>query len=166
MKREPLVIVEDTREPERHEHPWRFGPEHDGRELIIVRRKLDAGDFGALPFGADLEAEPLHVAVERKALPDAVACCTHERDRFERCLSRLAELEAAVVIVECTEADIAARCYRSHATPQSVLASARAFAVDYRTPWWWAGWPDRARDLALWFLARAARKAAERSKAA
>jgi ERCC4-type nuclease len=161
----PLVLVQDTREPQGPAHPWRvWSP-----SVVLVRRMLPEGDFGVLPLGAepeDTDAQPLPVAVERKALPDLVACCTHERDRFERCLARLAELDAAVVIVEATEADVVAHCYRSHCSPQSVLASARAFAVDYRVPLWWAGWPDRACQLAEWFLARAARKAARRTEAA
>lgn len=161
---EPLIICEDTREPPRAEHPWRAWSDR----VVLVRRKLDEGDFGALPLGSrpDDDAAPLPVAVERKALGDFVACCTGERDRFVRCLERLARLDAAVVVVEATEADVAAHRYRSRATPQSVLASARAFAVDFRVPVWWAGSPERACMLSEWFLTRAARKAAREVQAA
>ena len=79
--RSPIYLFEDTREPPREGHPWRFSD-----RVVVIRRKLDAGDYSA---GLTPDGDPLPVVVERKTLPDFVACTTWERDRFVRCLERL-----------------------------------------------------------------------------
>ena len=148
----PIYIIEDSREPPRAVHPWRW-PED---RVVVIRRKLDAGDYSA---ALTATGDPLPIAVERKTLPDFIACCTRERDRFVRCLARMAELQSAVIIVEGTTTQVREHDYRSRTTPQAVLASARAFALDFRVPVWWAGNAQGGAWLCEWTLTRAVRKA-------
>ena len=148
---DPVYILEDTREPPRAEHPWRFSD-----RVVVVRRKLDAGDYSV---ALSPDGEPLPIAVERKALGDFIACTTWERERFVRCLERMTELDSAVIIVEGTTGQVREHDYRSRTTPQAVLASARAFALDYRVPVWWAGSAEGGAWLCEWTLTRAVRKA-------
>ena len=61
---------------------------------------LDTGDY-SLAGLAD------RVAVERKSLPDLVACLSQGRERFERELQRAAALDAFAVVVEASWADLA-----------------------------------------------------------
>jgi DNA excision repair protein ERCC-4 len=112
----PVLIV-DTREQEPLEFtrlPWRPGT-------------LQSGDYSV----AGLEEL---FAVERKSIPDLVACCAAERERFERELHRLRGYRFKRLLVVGTERDVLEGRYRSRITPQSVLGSLGAFEVRYDVP--------------------------------
>lgn len=112
----PTVVI-DTRE----QAPLRF------TNLASVPGTLTSGDYA--PLGLDYIA-----AIERKSAADLVASVTHERDRFERELSRLRGLHFARVIVTASRESIAAGAYRSNANPRAVLASCDTFEVRYGVP--------------------------------
>ncbi|WP_438014900.1 ERCC4 domain-containing protein [Sorangium sp. So ce315] len=139
-----LVVVVDTRE----QRPWRF-PE----DVATVRAALPAGDYSVQGFET-------RIAIERKELGDFVACCTHERERFKRELEKLRAYDFAAVIVEANLADVAAGCYRSRATPQSIIGSAAAITLDY-CPVLFASDREEAARFARLLLTRFARKARE-----
>ena len=82
------------------------------------------------------------VAVERKSLPDLIACLGRERDRFERELMRAAALDAFCVIVEADLATLLSGNYRSRLNPHAAAQSILAFTARYRVPFIFAG--DRA----------------------
>lgn len=87
----PFVIAVDTRE----QLPYKF------LGFSTCRRKLDAGDYGlVLP---DDSLAP--VAIERKSYFDLWGSMGTGRARFERCVKRLAKLDYAVIVVECTLAE-------------------------------------------------------------
>ena len=93
---------------------------------------LDTGDY-SLAGLAD------RVSVERKSLPDLVACLGRERERFERELVRAAALDAFAVVVEASWADLAGGQYRSQLNPHSACQSVLAFSCRYRIPFLFAG---------------------------
>lgn len=141
-------IVVDTRE----QRPWDFGSDLIcrlmGGPLISVRGTLPTGDYSV----QGLEG---FCAIERKSLPDFVACCTRERDRFKAEMARLKSFSVCAVIVEASAMDVQQACYRSQVRPQSVLATALAIQSDYRIPVYWAGTRESAEWSAAWMLRRA-----------
>ena len=133
------VIVIDTREQD----PLPIAG------LPVVRGTLVSGDYSILG------AEELF-AVERKSIPDLVACCTGDnRARFERELHRLRGFEFARLLIVGAPQDIAAGRYRSNIPPASVLASLAAWEVRYRVPVVFAPTVSEAvpyvESWALWF---------------
>lgn len=94
-------------------------------------------------------------AVERKSLPDLVACCTGpNRARFERELHRLRGFWFSRLLIIGSEADVLAHNYPSQLNPKSVLHTVRAFEARY-VPVVWEPCPARAAELvetwAFWF---------------
>jgi DNA excision repair protein ERCC-4 len=131
-------IVVDTRE----QTPWEFAP-----DVPVTRATLTAGDYA--PQGSETRC-----AIERKTLGDFVACVTWQRERFVRELEKLRSYDFACIIVEAAVADVFAHRYESKAHPNSVIGSALAFAVDYRTAVYWAGERRHAADMAYRLLKR------------
>lgn len=147
MKLPPPTIIIDTRE----QTPWRFPADQP-----VERATLASGDYS-------LAGYETRVAIERKSLPDFVACCGRERARFEAELLRLAAYESAAVIIEAPEEAAERHEYRSMMLPQSVITSALAFMQDYRLAVWWAGNAARGAWICRWWLSRWLRKLNERA---
>lgn len=107
---------------------------------------LDTGDYSLVGLTD-------RVAVERKSLPDLVACLGRERERFERELQRAAAFDAFAVVVEASWADLAGGQYRSQLNPHSACQSVLAFTARYRVPFIFAG--SRAgAEYACWGFLR------------
>jgi hypothetical protein len=122
-----MLIIVDSREQE----PFTF--RHEKYAGVVV-------ESGTLPVGDySLAGLTDRVAVERKSLPDLVACLSRERGRFERELQRAAALDAFAVVVEATWADLAAGQYRSQLNPHAACQSVLAFTCRYRAPFLFAG---------------------------
>jgi ERCC4-type nuclease len=92
----PFTVVIDTRE----QAPWAFrGFRGDARQkfrpLVIqtVRAGLRSGDYS-------IQGCEHRISVERKSLADAFSTFTQERDRFERELLRLSDMDFAAVVIE------------------------------------------------------------------
>lgn len=100
-------------------------------QVEVVEGALTAGDYSL----AGLESL---VAVERKSLPDLVACLGRERPRFERELERLRGFEAAAVVVESPMASLALGEYRSALNPKAAYESVVAFMCRYRLTFYFA----------------------------
>lgn len=118
-----LRVVIDTRE----QCPFPF----EGYDVQVVQGALQAGDYSL----AGLESL---VAVERKSLPDLVACLGRERDRFERELDRLRGFESAAVVVESPMETLARGEYRSALNPKAAYESVVAFMCRYRLTFYFA----------------------------
>lgn len=118
-----MRIVIDTRE----QAPFPF----EGYDVEVVPGTLTAGDY-SIPGLESL------VAVERKRLPDLVACLGRERERFEHELERLRGYEAAAVVVESPIEALARGKYRSKLNPQAAYESVVAFMARYRLPFYFA----------------------------
>jgi len=96
------------------------------------RATLATGDYSL----AGLETL---VAVERKSLPDLVACIGPERERFKRELLRLRSYRCRAVIVEAALAEVMAHKYRSNIKPAAVLGSVASWQTRFDVPFVWAG---------------------------
>jgi ERCC4-type nuclease len=86
--------------------------------LAVEVATLAYGDYSLL--NPDLRHE---VAIERKSLPDFVACCGRERERFERELIALRGYRYAYIVGEFGLRDILGHEYRSQISPNAVLSS-------------------------------------------
>ena len=114
LKPEALVAVVDSRE----QRPYSLAP------MRSVVRGLDAGDYSLV----GLEAV---VRVERKSLPDFVACCGRERERFVRELVKLRGFEYAAVVLEASWRDLEAGRWEGLVKPSVVVGSALSWSMEY-----------------------------------
>lgn len=112
----PFVIIVDTRE----QQPYTFAG------LATVRKKLDAGDYS-------IEGYEDKVAVERKSYADIWGSMSVERGRFKRCVERLAELDRAAIVIECSLTKLCEQPSRiERTTPASVVGGLVSWAVQYQ----------------------------------
>ena len=133
------VIVIDTRE----QTPLAFA------RLQSVPGTLTTGDYS---FRGCEEL----FAVERKTVPDLVACCVGEsRERFFRELHRLRGYRFKRLLIVGTREQIAAGEYRSAIAPRAVLATLRAIEARFDVPVVFAADPPAAakeiESWAYWF---------------
>ena len=117
--KQPLRIVCDSRE----QCPFRF----EGFNAVVTVGALEAGDYSLAGFER-------RVAIERKSLPDLVACLGVERERFARELARLRGYDCAAVVVEATADDLRAGHFRARLNPEAAWQSVLAFTQRYRIP--------------------------------
>jgi DNA excision repair protein ERCC-4 len=103
---ESVTAVIDSREQE----PLDLAP------LAAVRGTLSTGDYSV----AGLESV---IAVERKSLPDLLACVGRERERFERETMRLLAYPTRAIVVEGEWADLERGDWRSQVTPAAAIGS-------------------------------------------
>jgi len=136
---DPLQVLIDTRE----QLPYLFLAAGAGVE--VRHGKLDQGDYSVDGLGD-------RCAVERKTLPDFVACCGRERGRFKAELGRLADLDCAAVVIESSYDEIALGHYRSRINPESVLGSIASWSAFYRIPFFLAGNRSGGEDLTFRLL--------------
>jgi DNA excision repair protein ERCC-4 len=138
----PAVII-DTREQD----PLPI------RRLPVIRAGLQSGDYSAAGL-QDL------FAVERKSLPDLVACCMGEnRDRFERELHRLRGFRFKRLLIIGKREEIEAGAYRSAIRPAAVLHSLAAWECRYDVPPVFAPSPEAGAALVegwVWWYCREA----------
>ncbi len=144
MTERPRIII-DTRE----QAPLRFS---DAVEVEVAT--LPTGDY-SIAGATEL------VAIERKSLPDLVACCGPERERFLDCCRRLRDYRLRAVVVEAALDDVLAHVYRSRMNPKSVVGTTIAIHVDYGVPTIWAGDAHNAAKMVERMLARVWRKQQE-----
>lgn len=82
-----ITAIVDTREPPHT--AWDLSP------LQSIRAKLDCGDYS-------VQGLEDFCTIERKALPDLLACIGTERVRFSECIDRMLKMPSKVIIVEST----------------------------------------------------------------
>jgi ERCC4-type nuclease len=129
-----LTFLVDSRE----QTPWKFSAPirsefaEGGSEVIGLKQ----GDYSV-----SLDGEPLSIAIERKSHLDFLACCGRERDRFERELERLTNLEYRALVIEASVDTILAGHERSQITPRGAMASLCCWSIKYQIPVWTVqGW--------------------------
>lgn len=117
-----IGITIDTRE----QKPWSF-PED---RFMVTRGTLSTGDYCLT--GVD------GFCVERKSLGDFVGTVIGDWIRFRKELIRMAAMDYAVIVVECSVDDVIEHRYESEAKPQSVLGRAHGIFADHGVPvlWW------------------------------
>lgn len=126
--RQGFVIAVDTRE----QRPYRFP--------LAERRSLKTGDYSIV----GLEDR---VAVERKRLDELFTITGRDRERFERELERMAELDFAAIMVEADLPQILRGAAFSHVSPKAVVGSLVSWSIRYRAHVFFAG--DRRHANAL-----------------
>lgn len=119
--------------------------EHPRYEVTVETQALLTGDYSIAGLTD-------RVAVERKSLPDLVACLGRDRARFERELQRALALDAFCVIVEASWADIAQGAYQSKLHPHAACQSVLAFSSRYRVQFLFVGSRDAGEYAAWGFL--------------
>ena len=63
------------------------------------------------------------VAIERKSLPDCLACVGVERERFDREVQRLLAYPVRALVVESTWPEVESGAWRSNVTPAAAIGS-------------------------------------------
>jgi ERCC4-type nuclease len=97
------------------------------------------------------------IAVERKSLPDLLACCGRERDRFKRELQRLRAYRFRLLVVETDAAEIEAGEWVGKMVPNQIMGSLAAWQAQFGLPVWLAGDHEAAGRFVERFLYQAAR---------
>ena len=133
-----ITAIVDTREQAPLELPW----------IASERGTLSTGDYS-------VKGLEHHVAIERKSLPDLVACCGRERERFDREVRRLLAYPVRALVVEADWPAIEAGNWRGKLTPRQVGSSLISWQVQ-GLPVVLAGNRDRAARLVASMLRRTA----------
>ena len=120
-------------------------------EIPTIEGTLPTGDYSVL----GLESK---ISVERKSLPDLIGSVTHDRDRFERELQRLAAYPTRLIVIESTWKDIEEGNYRSKANPQSIVGTLIAYQERYCIPIMMAEDHERAGLMTARFLFSAVKR--------
>lgn len=132
-----LRIVVDTRE----QNPWPL----TGFETR--RGTLHAGDYSLAGYENS-------VAIERKSKEDAWGCVGGGRKRFVACVERLAALDRAAIVIECSLSDMLVKPpYVKRVTPATAVGSYISWACGYRIPVFWCDNREYAERVAVRFLA-------------
>jgi ERCC4-type nuclease len=118
-QKQPLQIVVDSRE----QCPFTFS----GYPVEVETGALASADYSLHGFTD-------RIGIERKSLPDLVACLGVERERFARELARLRGYDCAAVVVEATADDLRAGHFRARLNPEAAWQSVLAFTQRYRIP--------------------------------
>ena len=136
-KAAPFTLVVDTREKK----PYSFA----GFDVIV--KGLKTGDYSIVGLEDKL-------AVERKSFSDAWQSMSSSRERFTRCIKRLAELDRAAIVIECslTELSIPPRQVQ-RVSPASVVGGLISWSAQYAIPVFFCDNPMLAERVTLRFLA-------------
>ena len=147
MKIAPTIII-DSRE----QRAWKF------ENLPSESGTLGTGDYsiGGLTH---------LIAVERKSLPDLLACVGRERDRFKRELQRLRGYRFRCLVVEANYADLERGEWRSKIQPASILGSLAAWMAQFGLPVMLVGTHQAGAEFCERYLYQAARCIAAENKA-
>lgn len=131
----PFTVIADSRE----QSPWHFtGFKADAAQnykpLIVPVEVagLKSGDYSLKGFED-------RVGIERKSLADAYSTFSQGRDRFERELERLQEMEFAAVVIEASwPAVLFSPPPHTKFSPKSFFRSVIAWQIRYPQVHWWA----------------------------
>lgn len=140
----PTILV-DSREKQ----VWRFSEDVDTQIAT-----LPTGDYTVAGLSD-------RVCIERKSLPDFVACCAQERERFMDECRRMRDYEFRLVIIEADIANVWAHAYRSNVHPNAVVGTSIAIYTDYSVAVLWAGDDRNAAHMCERILTRLWRKHVE-----
>ena len=132
-----MRIIRDSRE----QAPLTF----TGYPVEVAVGALASGDYSLHGFEN-------RIALERKSLPDLVACLGPERERFTRELQRLKAFDAACVIVEASSDDLRRGLYRSKLDAGAAWQSCLAFMQRFNVPFIWCNSRQDAEQVTFDYL--------------
>lgn len=129
----PLPIVIDSREQQPYDYP--------GAVVMALR----SGDYSL--FGYENR-----MAIERKTLADAYSSLGGGRQRFERELERLSEMDYAAIVIEATLEEFLKAPAFSKMNPKAAMNSLLAWSVKYHVCVFFAGNRRYGQTLTLRLL--------------
>lgn len=136
--------------------------DHLGYELEPrLEKKLHVGDYSVIAAdGLSLEGQ---VVVERKSLVNVLGdTCGDNRDRWERCLARLARVRYPALVVEASWQDILQGGYaHTRLDPRAATGSLIAWSMRFGVQVWLAGNRKEGMELTRRLLVKAALEHAE-----
>lgn len=133
----PFVVAIDTRE----QTPFPM------LGIATMRKTLKTGDYSII----GLEDR---VTVERKSYSDAWGSMSEGRARFERCVKRMAAMDRAAIVIECSLSALAcAPSYIQRVTPASVVGGLISWSAQYAIPIFFCDTREYAERITLRFLA-------------
>lgn len=132
----PTILVD-----QREQAPLRF------RNVASEKCLLTCGDYSLRGLSAE-------IAIERKSLPDIVACCGKERERFVEQIERMRSYRFRCLVVEARYTEISIGAYRSRIEPLSVIGTLVKVAQDLSVPVWFAEDASGAAELVERMLVR------------
>ena len=135
MGKPELIVVVDSREKIPYEFP------------LSQVRTLPTGDYSIV----GLED---HIAIERKTKADAYRSLGYARARFQRELERLAALDYAAIVVECSMSDFMVPPPFSQLHSNAALGTLLSWSVRYRVPVFFAGSREQGQWLTQYLLSR------------
>jgi hypothetical protein len=142
-----FTILIDSRE----QRPLSFG------DIPVRRDALQTGDYSCICDDKDLRDV---VAIERKSISDLLGCIGGQRERFERELTRLAQIPFRALVIEASIPDLLEATRDSKLHQRAVMGSVLAWTFKYGVaPIWCSGRPYAAAAVRT-LLAHAARYAA------
>lgn len=133
----PFVIAYDTRE----QAPLDF------LGFAAMRKTLKAGDYSILGYET-------RVACERKSYGDLWGSMSTGRARFERCVRRLAELDRAAIVIECSLSQAAVQhpdIQRTNAA--SVIGGLISWSCQFAIPVYFCDTREQSARVIVRFLA-------------
>ena len=131
----PTIII-DTRE----QLPYAF------TGYTVQRATLPTGDYSLLGYEH-------RIAIERKSREDAYGVVGSGRKRFTACLERLAALDQACIVIECSLAQFATPPERTLIDARMAVGSFISWMVAYRVPVIWCDSRAYAERIVIRFLA-------------
>ncbi|MFA5138353.1 MAG: ERCC4 domain-containing protein [Elusimicrobiota bacterium] len=141
---EDFVIAVDTRE----QRPYSF----PHCEL----KALAAGDYSLVNYET-------RIAIERKSKADCYSSLGRGRARFKREVERLARLEYAAIVIECSLDDFLTPPPFSQMSPKAAINTLVGWSVKYRICVFFAGSRRHGRTLTYRLLEKFHRYDKERS---
>lgn len=129
----PFTVIVDTREGAPFSFQELTGDSAQGRKPLVVRtvrKGLSTGDYS-------IEGFEDRVAVERKSKLDLFGCMGKDRERFEKQVQRLNDLEHGFVVVEADWPSILLGSGESKLNPASVYGTVVSWQLKYPGVHWW-----------------------------
>ena len=113
LKPQDIVFLVDTRE----QTPLDFSKIPNREMFRVERASLVTGDYSVRGL------QDSEICIERKSLPDLLACVGRERERFEKELLRMRAFPCRLVVVEATWQEMTEGDWRSQITPAQLIGS-------------------------------------------
>lgn len=142
---EGFTVLIDTRE----QRPLAF-------TVSTERATLPTADYSCRVGALDLREQ---VAIERKSISDLCGCIGGERERFERCLERLAKFPYRALVIEGDARKVALGDPRTKLKPQHIMGSLMAWGMKHQLPItfmpdraWAARWVERSLFFAAKYI--------------
>lgn len=114
---------------------------HRNRPLVINTEwaHLKTGDY-------TIQGMEDRVTVERKTVEDLLQTLAQGRDRFKREHERMAEMDAACVMIEGTWPEILSGEYEHGVTPKVAFRTWLSWSIEFGVPWYAVG-PRRLAEV-------------------